>query len=489
MGTLVSRFLPLVYNIVGRAMNNRADVDDVVQETMLRVVRDLHDLRSPASFRSWLVAIALHQTSYRNRVRQNAAQRSSDLADEELIDPNGDFTDLTILRLELSGQRRTVVEAIRWLDNDARELLSLWWLEKAGHLTRSELADALHLSMAHAGVRVQRTLDQLESARTLVEALNVADRCPRLSDAAASWDGVPTSRWRKRLLRHVRDCPRCDAVRASLISPDRLLAGLGMVPVPAALTDALARGAGSVPPATTASTPGPRPGDPGGLSTSGILGPAAPGKLVLATLGIIVAIGTAYLAWPDAPPARTKPSLAAPAGEPRASSFPVRTAPVTSATVEVPVPTSAASSEPTLTRGTRALRSSDTGLYVASGYYWADLVAISGSSSPEQRSATSYSIVRGLAKSTCYSFRAADGRYLRHYNWRLVLHEIDDTSVFREDATFCARQSSARGSWRFESANYPGRFLYHKGTELWVEEDDGTRAFSGKSTFQVRHAL
>ena len=485
LATLVSRHLPLVYNIVGRAMDNRADVDDVVQETMLRVVRDLPDLRSPSSFRSWLVAITLHQTSYRNRVRQSAEQRRSDLAGEELPDPNGDFTDLTILRLGLSGQRRTIVEAGRWLDDDARELLSLWWLEKAGHLTRAELADALHISTAHAGVRVQRTLDQLESARTLVEALTAADRCPGLSEAAAGWDGVPTSRWRKRLLRHVRDCPRCGSFQASLIPPDRLLAGLGLVPVPAALTDALARSTGYLPSAANVRTPGQPDGGPGALSASGRIGPAMPMKPVLAVVGIVAAIGAAYLAWPDAGPAPTEPTVAIPAGEPRTPGVPSRTAPNTSPAVKVPPSSSASSSAPALRRGVRALRSSDTGLYVASPYYWVDLVAIDGSSSPEQRSAVSYSVVRGLAKSSCYSFRTADGRYLRHYNWRLVLHESDGTQIFRGDATFCARAGASPGSWRFESANYPGHFLHHRDTELWVGEDDGTDSFSGRSTFQL----
>jgi DNA-directed RNA polymerase specialized sigma24 family protein len=36
---LVAACLPLVYNIVGRAMDVLADIDDVVQETMLHVLR------------------------------------------------------------------------------------------------------------------------------------------------------------------------------------------------------------------------------------------------------------------------------------------------------------------------------------------------------------------------------------------------------------------------------------------------------------------
>lgn len=42
---LVAAYLPLIYNVVGRALDGHADVDDVVQETMLRVLESLADLR------------------------------------------------------------------------------------------------------------------------------------------------------------------------------------------------------------------------------------------------------------------------------------------------------------------------------------------------------------------------------------------------------------------------------------------------------------
>src|SRR5436305_5608148 len=67
LDTLIAGYLPLVYNIVGRALHGHADVDDVVQETMLRVVDGLSGLRDPGSFRSWLVAIAMHQVRDRHR--------------------------------------------------------------------------------------------------------------------------------------------------------------------------------------------------------------------------------------------------------------------------------------------------------------------------------------------------------------------------------------------------------------------------------------
>ncbi|MEV4441711.1 sigma-70 family RNA polymerase sigma factor, partial [Streptomyces sp. NPDC049577] len=96
---LVSAYLPLVYNIVGRALDGHADVDDVVQETMLRVINGLGELRDPASFRSWLVAITMNQIRGHWREKSPEAPVSGLQEAVEVPDPSADFVDLTIVRL------------------------------------------------------------------------------------------------------------------------------------------------------------------------------------------------------------------------------------------------------------------------------------------------------------------------------------------------------------------------------------------------------
>ncbi len=117
LDALVAQSLPLVYNIVGRALAGHADVDDVVQETLLRVVRDLAELRDPAAYRSWLVAIAVRQVRDRQQRRgKPSLTRHAHLDDAgDVPDPAADFADLTIVRLGLTDQRREVAEATRWL--------------------------------------------------------------------------------------------------------------------------------------------------------------------------------------------------------------------------------------------------------------------------------------------------------------------------------------------------------------------------------------
>ncbi|MEU0339885.1 sigma-70 family RNA polymerase sigma factor [Streptomyces bobili] len=283
---LVAGWLPLVYNVVGRALNGHADVDDVVQETMLRAVDHLGSLRDPDSFRSWLVAIAMRQ------IRDRARRRTTQPLDDSM--PTGgaaDFAELTVLKLQLEGERREVAEAVRWLDDEDRQLLSLWWLEVAGELTRRELAAAVGISRQHAAVRVQRMKERLETSRSIVRALDGA--CPGLRDLTARWNGRPDSVWRKRLARHIRGCGYCGDTRTSVVPAERLLVGIALVPVPVGFTLSLALGGKTAAAATS-------------VGWSAKLLTALTKPAVAVTAGATIAAGGAYVAvqTPEAPPPR-----------------------------------------------------------------------------------------------------------------------------------------------------------------------------------------
>ncbi|MGW1818710.1 sigma-70 family RNA polymerase sigma factor [Streptomyces sp. NPDC002125] len=231
---LVASYLPLVYNIVGRALNGHADVDDVVQESVLRMLRGLPSLRTPKSFRSWFVAITMNEIRGHLRERRTGEISADPMAVAyDVVDPAADFVELTIVRLGLTGQRREAAEATRWLDDDDRELVSLWWLETAGQLSRAEVASALDLSPQHTAVRVQRMKERLEAARVVVRALAAEPRCVLLADLTGGWDGMPSALWRKRLVRHARDCTVCAGHRSGLVPAEGLLVGLALVPVAA----------------------------------------------------------------------------------------------------------------------------------------------------------------------------------------------------------------------------------------------------------------
>ncbi|MER8182355.1 sigma-70 family RNA polymerase sigma factor [Kitasatospora sp. NPDC094015] len=221
---ITAAFLPLVYKVVGREMDGHDDVDDVVQETMVRVVTRLGTLREPRSFRSWLVAVAM------NEVRRRWSSQQLALAPvepgDQLPDPDAEFVDLTILRLGLLDARRELTEASRWLDEEDRRLLALWRQESRGELRRPELARLMRLPACHVGVRIQRLKTRLSASRAVVRALAASPGCEGLAATTAGWDGALTPLWRKRTTRHVRSCASCSGDPRDLLPVEVLTADL-----------------------------------------------------------------------------------------------------------------------------------------------------------------------------------------------------------------------------------------------------------------------
>ncbi|MGA5302338.1 AbfB domain-containing protein [Nucisporomicrobium flavum] len=94
----------------------------------------------------------------------------------------------------------------------------------------------------------------------------------------------------------------------------------------------------------------------------------------------------------------------------------------------------------------------------------------------------------GLADPACFSFRAGDGRYLRHFDYRLRFDATDDSDLFRNDATFCPQPGLPAGTVRLSSKNYPDHVVHRRGTDLYIDEPDGSATFTADSSFQVQPA-
>ncbi|MBO3736510.1 sigma-70 family RNA polymerase sigma factor [Actinoplanes flavus] len=444
---LVAAHLPMVYALTAQALDGHPDVDDVVQDVMVRALRQLPSLRSPESFRPWLTAIALRQISTHQLRMRQAAQRTAAVEEAERL-PGAGFEGLTHLRLELSDQRRQVRQAARWLDAGDRALLALWWLEVAGRLSRSELAEALGVTVSHAGVRIQRMRGQLDLARGIEAAVGARPVCPGLAGETAGWDGTPGPLWRKRLARHLQSCRSCRREAEDLLPADRLLAGLVLIPVPATVTAAVLANwtpenvvAGLARPAVSAS---------GAAADRARWLGARIRPAVVAVVAGALAIGAAVavLTAPDEP----------------------------EATAPAPAP-----AVPAVPTGPVALESANTaGRYVT--------VSNGAGVLATARDQATFQAVAGLADPDCLSLRTADGRYLRHESWRLRVHEDVGTNLFHGDATFCVRAGSIPGSVALESSNYPGWFLRHRGNELWVDQSDDSAAFRADGSFLIRPA-
>jgi hypothetical protein len=220
---------------------------------------------------------------------------------------------------------------------------------------------------------------------------------------------------------------------------------------------------------------------------------AAHPVLVTATVGVLAVGGTvAATRDPETPPP-APPAVAAPAATPRPAASPSRSpaAPRSSPRSSSPVSSRPPAGEaPSLRDRAVSLEAQNApGRFVATVDDLGVLLPAGPDSPAGIRGRASFRVVPGLNDAVCHSFRAADGRYLRHSSWRVRLDPDNGTALFRGDATFCARSAVGLGTVTLESSNYPGWFLRHRGDQVWVDQSDGSAAFSSDSSFRIRSPL
>ncbi|WP_051571456.1 hypothetical protein [Cryptosporangium arvum] len=326
----------LAYNLVGRAVESTPAILTVlhrtVAETLAGPPSDFGHLRA----RLLMTAVQVLRTADRTAL----APRT------EPVDSLPGFAARTMLQVWPSGQRREAVEATRWIVDDERALLSLWWLEVAGQLSRSELDAVLGLPTTETAVVVREIEARFEDARAVVRALGSNPRCPGLADVVAHWDGEPSVRCRQRIARHVHDCAACRDTTSDLIPADRLLRGFPLVPPPRWLTERLA-------PPSLPAAPATRP------SASPLVRLRVTGALRVAAAAVVAAVVTIGLlsyargdAEPTTPADAALDRAALPSTGLAATTAPKITTLAGVAATRQPAPTKAAA--PTKARGPAA---------------------------------------------------------------------------------------------------------------------------------------
>jgi hypothetical protein len=99
--------------------------------------------------------------------------------------------------------------------------------------------------------------------------------------------------------------------------------------------------------------------------------------------------------------------------------------------------------------------------------------------------------VPGLAQSNCVSLQSTNIRdhYLRHSGFRIILSPYSSDPVFRKDATFCMEWGLKRvrdeKSVTFRSYNYPERVIRHRNFELWLDPVENTPLFRTDASFFI----
>jgi RNA polymerase sigma factor (sigma-70 family) len=221
------RYAAPLHSYCRMMLGEPADAADAVQDTFVIAASRLSGLRDPKRLRSWLYAVARNQCHRRlHSVGEHAPlDEAPDVADE------GADVSATAERAEL---RALVRDAMTGLGPAEREVLEL---QLGQGLGSGEVASVLGISRNHAHALLSRARDQMETALgALVVARAGRQDCPALDALLTNWDGRLTVLLRKRMNRHIQQCPVCSQRRRQEMVPPMFLAALPVAALPLATT-------------------------------------------------------------------------------------------------------------------------------------------------------------------------------------------------------------------------------------------------------------
>lgn len=162
---MIQRYTPSVYRFCARMLRDDEDARDAAQNTLVKVIRNLHRYDPERKFSTWVFGIARNTAIDEQRRRRF----TTELGDRDLADTRSSPLE------ETSRQERAerLHEALGQLPPMYREVLVLYHFE---HFKYQEIAETLELPLGTVMNRIfraRRRLRELYEAAELPEAPGV----------------------------------------------------------------------------------------------------------------------------------------------------------------------------------------------------------------------------------------------------------------------------------------------------------------------------
>ena len=151
----------IVYNVLHRTR----DLDDVLQEVAIKVIRKIDTLREPECFRPWLASIARREAL---RQRHQRSSTTTISLDDENVPPVATTSDDDFVAdLEIQDQAEQVMAAVQRLPEKYREA---FLLQHSQALSYREIAEVLDVPLTTVQIRLVR------ARRMLLDMLTPSDK-------------------------------------------------------------------------------------------------------------------------------------------------------------------------------------------------------------------------------------------------------------------------------------------------------------------------
>jgi RNA polymerase sigma-70 factor (ECF subfamily) len=162
---LISPYERAVYLTAISVLRNKADAEEIAQESFLKAFVNFRRFRAQSKFSTWLMQIALNAARSRRRKDRKALFESTDATVEQegyyQLREFADWRDTPVEALQRDELRRALDNAVAFLNGRLREVFMLRDVEG---LTIAETANALQVTEALVKTRLLRARLKLRDA-------------------------------------------------------------------------------------------------------------------------------------------------------------------------------------------------------------------------------------------------------------------------------------------------------------------------------------
>ena len=231
--SLIAPYLRSIRLIAYSILRNKSDMEEVTQESVLKALTHITQLREGASFKAWLLQIAGNEARTRLRKDRKHLYSSVDEDEERPFQPRQfvNWRDIPSQELERSELRKVLTAALECLEEGYREVFIL---RDVQHLSGAEAARILGITEGAVNTRLHRARLQMReqltpffraprpmSMTTPLKMMLLMGKtwmqktisCRHVTRQLSGYiDGQLTPELREKIDEHLRLCDRCSIV-------------------------------------------------------------------------------------------------------------------------------------------------------------------------------------------------------------------------------------------------------------------------------------
>ncbi|GEN22506.1 RNA polymerase sigma factor RpoE [Halomonas cupida] len=160
---LVKKYQHKILGLIGRYINDHAEVQDVAQEAFIKAYRALGKFRAESAFYTWMYRIAIN-TAKNHLVSRGRRPPGSDLDinDAEIVDMSGRLADIETPEAAIARDQleAAVFEAIENLPDDLRTAITLRELDGMSYEDISQIMQCPVGTVRSRIFRAREAVDQ-----------------------------------------------------------------------------------------------------------------------------------------------------------------------------------------------------------------------------------------------------------------------------------------------------------------------------------------